>query len=306
MASEVHLVLTVDGRSGPVPGGTTALARMAEDELGRLERLWSRFLPDSDVTRLNRSEGEAVEVHPDTVTLLATMVEAARVTAGRYDPTLLPALVALGYGVSRTDPRLVTELPPAAVSGGCLPDVVIDVAAGTVAVPREVALDPGGIGKGLAADLVVDRLCRAGATGASLAVGGDVAMAGQAPLGAGWRVAVEHPDADRGPVAVVVVDRGGVATSSTRSRRWHHAGRAVHHVLDPRTGEPAVTDLAAVTVFASRGWLAEAHATSALLAGRAGVLEHLRAHGLSGVAVALDGEPVATADLQGILVGAGR
>ena len=93
------------------------------------------------------------------------------------------------------------------------------------------------------------------------------------------------------------VSAGGVATSSTRSRRWIHDGAVRHHVIDPASGAMSDTDLAAVTVIARSGWLAEAHATAAILAGRAGLLGYLAAHDLSGLAVTTDGVLLATPDL---------
>jgi len=294
MASEVHLVIVGDPDGPPIgPLVAGALAR-----LEHLEQRWSRFLPDSDVTRINRSAGQPVEVDPDTIMLVQKMVEAWHLTGGLLDPTTLPALVAAGYGVSKEDPARVTRIPAGAISGGCMDDVRIDAGLRTVAAPREVAIDPGGLGKGLAADLVVAQLLDAGALGALVSIGGDLAMAGQPSEPAGWRVAIEHPEPPHGQLGTVVVNGGGVATSSTRSRRWFTDGVARHHVIDPATGDPSVTDLASVTVFARSGWLAEAHATAALLSGRAGVLDWLGSHGLTGLAVGRDGEVVASPDLD--------
>ena len=293
MASEVHLVVV-----GPGGDADAHLVDEARRRIEHLERRWSRFLPDSDVTRLNRSAGDPIEVDADTLTLFAAMRDAWGRTGGRFDPTVLPALVAAGYGASKDDPTLVTVIPAGAVSGGCMADVVIDVERGTVAVPREVAVDPGGLGKGLAADLVVGSLLDVGATGALVALGGDVAMAGVPPDPSGWRVEVEHPDASLGMLCTVSVNDGGVATSSTRSRRWIADGRSHHHVIDPATGVESVTDLASATVFARSGWLAEAYATAALLAGSATVLDELARDELTGVAVTLDGRILATPDLE--------
>jgi thiamine biosynthesis lipoprotein len=173
--------------------------------------------------------------------------------------------------------------------------------AGRVAGPAAVAVDPGGIGKGLAADLVAGALIEAGATGALVSVGGDLAMAGSPPEPAGWRIEVEQPVDGGGVLCTLVVDGGGVATSSTRSRRWEVAGRSHHHVIDPATGTESATDLASVTVFARSGWLAEAFATAALLAGSAAVLHELRRHEVSGVAVTLDGSVLATPDLEPVV-----
>jgi thiamine biosynthesis lipoprotein len=160
-----------------------------------------------------------------------------------------------------------------------------------------MALDPGGIGKGLAGDLVVAELLRLGAGGALVSVGGDITAGGAALGDDGWAVDVVHaPDIDA-PLARLMVNAGGIATSSTRTRRWVRDGVGRHHAIDPATGTTSNTDLAAVTVVATSGWRAEAHATAALLCGSSAVIAYLDAAGVSGIASTLDGELLTTDDL---------
>jgi len=193
-----------------------------------------------------------VHVSRPTITLLRTMVEASQRTEGRYDPTVLPALMEAGYRASIEDADRVTQLAPgphrSCVGVG---DVVIDGQAGSVRLPPEVAIDPGGIGKGLAADLVAEQLVRDGAAGALVSIGGDLATAGHAPHAHGWEVEVEDPHDPVRALAHLGMPCGGVATSSTISRRWRRDGTSTHHVIDPYTGVPSTTDLATVTVVAA-------------------------------------------------------
>jgi thiamine biosynthesis lipoprotein len=272
--------------------------------LDHLESRWSRFLPDSDVSRLNLAGGHPVHVDPVTITLVSTMIEAWRATDHRFDPTILPALIAAGYRASIDDARRVTILSSGAMHVGgfdrdeaTLDGVEIDPEASTVRLPPGLFVDAGGIGKGLAADLSVTSALRAGAAGAMTSIGGDISMGGRPPEG-GWVVHIEHPEAGRGNVATITVTGGGVATSSTRSRRWWHEGAQRHHVIDPWSGAPSTTDLSSVTVVARSGWLAEAHATAALLAGSAEVIAYARRHDLSALAVTNDGRILATDDLD--------
>ena len=289
MASDTH-VIAIDAPAG-------ALAE-AQQMLERIERRWSRFLPDSDITRINLANGRPVVVDPLTLTLIATMADAWQTTQGRYDPTVLPILVADGYRCSIAQPSRVTVLPTNATHDGQgLAAVAVDAERRTVTAPSGVALDPGGIGKGLAADLVVAHLLAAGASGALVDVGGDLACVGTPPLPSGWPVTVESPDGPDVDLVTFTLTAGGVATSSTRSRRWIHDGAERHHVVDPASGAMSDTDIAAVTVIARNGWLAEAHATAAILAGRAGLLGYLSDHDLSGLAVTTTGVLLATPDL---------
>jgi thiamine biosynthesis lipoprotein len=288
MASEVHLVLVDAG-----PG----LAHDAIARLDQLEGRWSRFLASSDITNLNHSPGIPVRVHRDTLGLVTAMIEGWRLTGGRYDPTVLPALVAAGYAASIDDPAAVTVLPADTGSDATVGDIIVDSVAGTVTLPPGLTLDPGGIGKGLAADLVLARLLECGAAGALVGIGGDLAMAGTPPHPDGWLITVEDPHDPATAIATLAIAAGGVGTSSTLSRRWGHQGRTNHHLIDPATGHPATTDLAAVTAVAGSGWLAEVHATAALLADRGQALAYLEARHLAGVVVTASGTTFTTRNL---------
>lgn len=303
MASEVQLLVVGDG-------STDTCRQTTFDLLQHLEARWSRFLPHSDISRLNGAGGDAVRVDPSTITLITTMIDAWHATEQRFDPTTLRALVAAGYSASIDDPRRVTVLPSgqvllgersidpsAPIEGGpTLDQVEIDRDHCTVRLPDGLALDAGGIGKGLAADLAVAHALRSGADGALVSIGGDVSAGGRSPDD-GWAVLIESPDPAHRAVGCIALDAGGVATSSTRSRRWQRDGREHHHVIDPWTGAPSTTDLASTTVIARSGWLAEAHATAALLARSSDVIDYLDRHQLSGLAVTGDACVLATDDL---------
>jgi thiamine biosynthesis lipoprotein len=148
----------------------------------------------------------------------------------------------------------------------------------------------------LAADLTVSHLLESGADGALVSIGGDLSAGGRSPEG-GWAVDIEHPAPELDTIGRLAVPAGGVATSSTRSRRWHLDGRERHHIIDPWTGAPSTSDLMSVTVIARSGWLAEVHATTSMLAGSSEVLGYLERHDLSGVAVTRDHRVLATDDL---------
>ena len=236
-------------------------------------------------------------VAPETITLVETMKEAWDLTQGRYDPTILPILVANGYATSKVDATMTTVLSPGPHRTGAVDQIIVDPRRSTVTVPTGIALDPGGIGKGLAADMAVALLLDGGADGALVSIGGDLAAAGTAPEPEGWRIDIERADPGESPLCRATIDHGGVATSSTRSRRWDHEGRARHHAIDPATGAQSDTDLATATVFATSGWRAEAFATGALLAGSDAVIAYLDSHELSGLAITDDGGILRTEDL---------
>lgn len=274
MASAGHLIL-VDPSSEAIDH---AVAR-----INQLEQRWSRFIDTSDLARLARAAGAWCEVSPDTVTLIATMVRARRVTSGLYDPTMVREIIAAGYDRSHDSSgrRSITiDLPHPTAT---IADAEIDATA--VRLPEGMALDPGGIGKGLATDLIAAELVEAGTAGALVSLGGDLTARGRPPDDRGWRIRIEDPFVTGSALATVTIDGGGVATSSTRTRSWATTRGRRHHVLDPRSGLPAAGDAIAATAIAPTGWEAEVHATAALVVGIDHGVEHLRSIGLDGVLI---------------------
>ncbi|HEY3485865.1 MAG TPA: FAD:protein FMN transferase, partial [Ilumatobacteraceae bacterium] len=252
MASRLHIITVGTGSTGSTEHRLGDAMQRAVLYVEHLEQCWSRFVPTSDVSRINRLGPNVgtLEVDPSTLTLLATMLEGYERTAGRYDPTLLRAIITEGYDASRLDPSMVSVIAPPADHQASLHDMELDPSANTVTVPPGLVIDPGGIGKGLAADLAVAQLLDEGVDGAMVEIGGDLATAGTPVDPAGWRVDVEHPDPDDGLLCRLAISGGGVATSSVRSRRWTRDGIERHHQIDPGTAGCSTTDLTAVTVSA--------------------------------------------------------
>lgn len=245
-----------------VGGDEARLIDTARRRLDDLERRWSRFLPGSEVSRLNRRPDRPVVVSPDTFTLVARSVDAWHATGGRFDPTVLPAMLAAGYDRDFAEVAVAASpLGSARPSPGC-GGIRLDPAVGAVWLPAGVGFDPGGIGKGLAADVVSRELVESGAAGVLVNVGGDLRVRGAPPEGDEWVVAVADPAGSDREVARFGLASGAVATSSRLRRQWRAGGRDVHHLIDPTTGTAAQTDVATVTVIAAEAWWAEALATA--------------------------------------------
>lgn len=245
-----------------VGDGAADGAVAAERIVAGLEGGWSRFIPSSDVGRLNRAGGRAVTVAERTIDVVERAVAWWRETDGRFDPTVLDALEAAGY-----DRDHATGHGPIGVgtpAPGCA-DVVVDHVAGTIQLPAGVRVDLGGIGKGRAVDLVAEHL--RDLRGGLVDLGGDLRVWGAAPGGgSGWPVAVDDLR-DGSPLALIGLLDGAVATSSTLRRRWSDGFRSAHHLIDPRDGSPARGDLVSVTVVAGKAEGAEVLAKAALIAG---------------------------------------
>ena len=238
-----------------VVGGTTDMLDELERTAFHLQSLWSRFLDDSDITRLNNAEGKPVTVNPLTAKLVTEMLAARTVTDGEYDPTILPKLVAEGYAASRVDSSHVTSLPASARWPIDPTGTVID--GNVVTLPIGVTLDSGGIGKGIAADIMMTMALERGALGALVEMGGDVRIGGTPPDGTHWRIGIEDPYVEERSIARVNLLDGAVATSSTLKRVWEKDGKSVNHLIDVHTGEPMMTDVVTVSVIAVSAGIAE-------------------------------------------------
>lgn len=290
MGSDAHVI---------VVGGPDGLVEQAVRRIDELERRWSRFLDDSEISSLNRHAGTFVAVSPDTVLLVERAVAAWRLSAGACDPTVLGAVLQAGY--DRTFDLLGADHHDAgrAVRGGAgdfrlaarVDDITVD--RGRVRIPVGTGFDPGGIGKGLAAGLVTAELMAAGADGSSVNLGGDLQVRGGGPGGGPWTVAIEHPWSNQA-VALVGLTDGAVATSTTLRRRWQVNGTIQHHLIDPQTGLPSDTDVTLATVIAAHAWVAEAQAKACLLAGWANAFDTIGGTGSQALVVDDGGRVKAT------------
>ena len=285
-----------------VVGGPPGLIDRARRRLAELESLWSRFRPDSEISRLNDRAGQFAAVSHETLMLVQRAVDGHQLTGGMFDPTLLGAVRRAGYTVPFEQLKRAGAAAPESDdrrSGAA----GIRFAPGLrVRLPEGVGFDPGGIGKGLAADMVCRELRRAGAAGACVNMGGDVRVSGEAPDGDGWTIAVEHP-ARRSPVAVLGIGEGAVASSTTLLRRWRTAGGSRHHLIDPRTGEPAQPGAEFASVVTGDAWRAEVLAKAALLSGRREAWRLLAAAGAEGLRVTARGRIEQTTGLDRYLGG---
>jgi thiamine biosynthesis lipoprotein len=142
----------------------------------------------------------------------------------------------------------------------------IDPETRVVTAPAGVSIDLGGIGKGLAADVVASELLAAGADGVCVNLGGDLRVVGTPPHSDAWYVAIEDPGNRSAEVGHVALAEGAVATSNADGRTWRAGTTLVRHVLDPATGR-SVAPIGAVTVVAGECWWAEVLATAATVAG---------------------------------------
>ena len=268
MGTEIELLVEADGAAGALDA--------AELEFHRLEALLSRFREDSELSRLNRDG--ALAAGPDLCRVVGLALAARERTGGRFDPTVHNALVAAGYDRSfeQIDPWCQAPCLAPGVAGGAA-----SVEGTRIELDAGVRLDLGGIGKGYAAERAAEILATAGPC--LVNAGGDIAV-----RGGRWPIGVETA----AEPLTLELSQGGLATSGRDRRRWRRGGRELHHLIDPRTGAPAETDLLRVTVIAPDAIEAEVAAKSLFLAGSDRAAREADAAGVAAVLVTGDGRTI--------------
>jgi thiamine biosynthesis lipoprotein len=221
------------------PTHLRAAERAVRAELAAIDLACSRFRDDSEISRLHREAGRAVRIGPLLAEAIDVALRAARLSGGLVDPTVGTSVRELGYDRDfATVARETSEPAPPVRPAPGWHRVLLDRKATEVVLPRGIELDLGATAKALAADRAAAAVARETGSGVLVSLGGDLSMAGAPPPG-GWRIAVgdDHARAERHPATTVTLRSGALATSSITQRAWRRAGRAVHHIVDPRTGD---------------------------------------------------------------------
>jgi thiamine biosynthesis lipoprotein len=215
--------------------------------LREVDRRLTRFNPASELCQLNAASGKWRPVSRLLFTAVQEALTAAEMSAGLFDPTLLPQLEALGYDrdfalIGSADHSPVEPAEPGA-SSGSWQQIQLDAKRQRILLPRGTRLDLGGIAKGWAADVALKRYFHS-LEHVIINLGGDLRLRGRRQPDEEWAVGIRDPRLDHlpGPIPHIVVltlGQGGLATSGGTSRFWQQGNRWRHHLLDPRSGLPA-------------------------------------------------------------------
>ena len=255
----------------------------ARETFATVENCLSRFRPESELCALNRSNGTPFTASPLLFRVVKLALDAARATGGAFDPTILPALESAGYD------RSFEHLPARRSSGGVAlleaPAVIdyrsvrLDPVRSTITLRPGSRIDLGGIGKGFAVDLAIERT--AATPHRCINAGGDIAVRGTPGSGGGWTIALEDAG-ERSGESVSIVD-SALATSTISKRRWISDGQEQHHLIDPGTRRPTEGPFRTVSVVARTCVQADVAAKATLVLGDAGIalLTELGLHGIA-------------------------
>lgn len=261
-------------------GGPSGLAAAGELRVRELERQWTRFSADSELSRFNGRAGSWTAISPELSVLLWRGIAGLRLSDGLFNPFMGAQIREAGYdrdfaeldsaGLDRTAEATPAMATNDADAPKLLPRTPLQFAnhRRLARIAPGLEFDSGGIGKGLGAQLVVEDLLRAGAKGAMVSLGGDVAVGGMWP-DEGWRIGIEDPTGRNDQPMNVVLREGSICTSGTLKRRWRaESGNLANHILDPATGKSLTgSDVVAASAIARQGWRAEIYTKMAVVGG---------------------------------------
>jgi len=257
-----------------MPGSLRAAKAAVDLVVAAMDLAASRFRDDSELSRLNASPERDVTVSPLLAQAIAAALRGAELSGGAVDPTVGSAVRLAGYDTDFAQVpadgdriRLYAERVPGWRA------VRLDRTARTVRVPRGVEIDLGATAKALTSDLAAAAASKAiGGAGVLVSLGGDIAVAGEAPAD-GW--SIQTSDDSAAPIdetqEAISITSGGIATSSTTVRRWTRGGVVLHHIIDPATGLPADTCWRTVSVVAANCVDANIASTAAIVMSRSAI-----------------------------------
>lgn len=244
---------------------------MAEEEIHRLDALLSISRENSDIYRLNQDK--AADISDETADLLRRAIEISEATGGAFDPTVYPLMELWGFSGDTQRVPEDKEIQQALTQVGTRYISELYSRKNNVShvtLSPQCSLDFGGIAKGYTAQMVLDTLETAGIESAVISLGGNVGLMGTKPDGSDWTVAVENPDGSGGAIATLSLSGGErtyVVTSGGYQRYFEENGVRYHHIINPKTGYPAETDLRSVTVVSHNGTQADALSTALFVMG---------------------------------------
>ena len=260
---QIFAMDTVMTLSAYGPNGRVAVKEAAQ-ELLRLDALWSVGSPDSEISKLNARE-EGLRLSEDTLVLLERAQELCRETGGLFDPTIYPLMTLWGFpsGMPRVPAQEeIEDLLPLVDGSGLLSED------GSLSLRPGQELDPGGIAKGYASARVMEIFEARGVSSGMVSLGGNIQTLGAKPDGSPWRIGIRDPSGGvQSYLSVLSVTNRAVITSGGYERFFEADGERYIHILDPRTGRPARSDLQSATVISEDGILADALSTALYIMG---------------------------------------
>ncbi len=270
--------------------GTKNLYDQMFQKLVELENIFSVNLPDSEVSRINRSSGiQPVKVSSQLIFVLENACKIAQESNGAFDPTIEP-LVRL-WGIGTDNPKVPSQQEiEEKLNLIDYKKIQIDLQNQTVFLPISgMGIDLGGIAKGYAADCLVEIAKKHKVKSAIFDLGGNIYVYGKKPDESLWRIGIKNPlEPEAKPIVRLDLIDKTVVTSGMYERFFEQNGKKYHHILDARTGYPVENDVLSVTIISESSMIADALSTSAFILGEKAGMELISLENAEGVFVLKD------------------
>jgi thiamine biosynthesis lipoprotein len=283
--------------------GSHELCLEAEREIYRLERLFSAEEEGSEVCAVN-SRGN-VQMSADTLNVIDCAIQMQEATCGAFDISVYPLVKEWGFisgEFAVPQKARIEELLTLTGSD------ILAVTGSELALTKENAqIGLGAIAKGYASDKVAQLLRSGGVSSAIINLGGNVYALGAKPDGSPWKVAITDPHNIEDIIGTLEVSDCAVVSSGGYQRYFEENGVSYHHILDPKTGFPAQSGLAGVTVVSVSGMLADGLSTALFVMGEDAALEFWRsgAYDFELVLVTISGDVIVSEGLRDVFSGGG-
>lgn len=258
ISMDTYISLTVYGEN------RESAAKSCQSEIERLEELLSATDSDSEVYKINSSEGMPVTVSDDTKAVISQALLTAEESGGALDITLRPVVKEWGFTTGEY------KVPDSAVLEKLLEKAdykAVQLKENIVSLPKDFQIDLGAVAKGYAGDKAIEKLKERGITSALVNLGGNVQTLGAKPDGTSWNVAVKSPF-DESSLCVLRVQNKAIVTSGNYERYFEDEnGKRYHHIIDPADGFPADNGIVSATVIGDKGLTCDALSTAIFVMG---------------------------------------
>ena len=245
-------------------------------EIERYENLLSVNVEQSEISKINNSNGKDISVSSETREIISNSLGFAERTTGKFDPTIGAIVELWGIGSERAN------IPPKTEIEKLTPFVnykKIQISGDKIAIGEKQKLDLGGVAKGWITDRLTEKIKEEGISSALIDLGGNIAVVGKAPKGRAWKIGLQHPSSPRGQyfAAVDAIDIS-IVTSGPYERFFEKDGVRYHHIFDPDIGFPSTSDLESVTIISKNSAEADALSTALFVMGRETSEDFLKLH----------------------------
>ncbi|MFP6803866.1 MAG: FAD:protein FMN transferase [Pseudomonadales bacterium] len=281
MGTTYHIKIVSD----EIDSGT--LKTDIDERLVQLNQVFSTYIPDSELSLLNRGNGD-IQVSRELMKVLSLSSEIHHLSGGAFDPTVGPLVNLWGFGPSgpRNGVPSDEEISQAMARAGFTRLALQEL---TITKPRDLVIDLSAIAKGYAVDVVSDYLDAMGEHRYLVEIGGEVRASGRNDRHVPWVIGIEAPDMEvRRLQRTVPIRNMGMATSGDYRNFFEHEGQVYSHTLNPKTGWPVTHNLASVTVLHPRAGYADGLATAFSVMGEAATMELAEANKLLVLAIIRD------------------